>query len=134
MRVRECVMCFVSACEGDERERTGERGSKRNIFSTVGGRTREGVRAVLRCQHRAAGTGSHPLHFDAAHWGTHNNFGLQKENGSSFLWPPSLSLPLSSTSLCFLGLHDRRYLTALSLHDYLSLLCLRTMTLCSAHV
>ncbi len=91
-------MCFVSACEGDERERTGERGSEgaegeRNIFSTVGGRTREGVRAVLRCQHRAAGTGSHPLHFDAAHWGTDNNFGLQKENGSSFLRPLSLSLP-----------------------------------------
>lgn len=40
-------MCFVSACEGDERERTGERGSEGaegeiNIFSTVGVRTREG--------------------------------------------------------------------------------------------
>ncbi len=132
-------MCFVSACEGDERERTGERGregaeGERNIFSTVGGRTREGVRAVLRCQHRAAGAGSHPLHFDAAHWGTDNNFGLQKENGSSFLRPLSLSLPLSSTSLCFLGLHARRYFTALYQHDYLSLLCLRTITLCSDHV
>lgn len=73
-RVRECVMCLVSACEGDERERTREL-KAREISSVLW----EAVRAVLRCQHRAAGTGRHPLHFDAAHLGTDNKFGLQRK-------------------------------------------------------
>lgn len=74
--VRECDVFSVCVWGGWKRENERAEG-ERNIFSTVGG-SPSGA-AVLCCQHRAAGTGRHPLHFDAAHLGTENKFGLQRK-------------------------------------------------------
>jgi len=56
----------------------------------------EGVRAVQHCQHRAAETGTHPLHFDAAHLGTKTNLDCKGK------W---LLFPSGSASFSFFLFH-----------------------------